>query len=99
MNGCIFAQLADLPYQYLSDPRHGVGNEGVQMEDVQALFIQELFVKHMLDSTELIEFDDDDEDFYNVSESNQMMNSILAREISKMLAKQDMLGLNDYKIE
>ena len=53
----------------------------VSVGDVYIVYSR-IVCKHV-DSTELIEFDDDD--FYKISESNQMMNSILAREIQMLL--------------
>ena len=67
------------------------------MTKIQALFIQELFVKQLFNSPELIQFDDDP--IYSTNESNQLMNTMYAREISRMLAEQDLLKLNQYVVE
>ena len=56
------------------------------MEEIQAAFIQQVFVQELFENTTVIEFDDDEDDFYSLSESNDLMNSIFAREISKVLA-------------
>ena len=94
----LIAQVPSVPYQYLADPRYDVGNQDQILENLQAVFIQELFVNELFKTTELIEFEDDD-DFYDITASNELMNSVFAREIAKMLAKQDLLNLNDYRFE
>ena len=91
------AQMPDMPYYQLADPRLEVGNSKQTMDKLQALFIQELFVKHLFNSPELMNFDEDP--IYSTQESNQLMNSIYAREISRMLAEQDLLNLNQYVVE
>ena len=64
------------------------------MEKIQTIFIQELFVKQLFNTPEFIEFDEDP--IYDTRESNQLMNTMYAREISKMLAQQDLLNLESY---
>ena len=94
----IFPQMASIPYQYLSNPRYDVGNQDQILEELQAAFIQEIFVKELFSKPPTIEIDDD-EDMYDLSASNDLMDSIFAREISKMLAKQDLLKLSEYRFE
>lgn len=91
------AQMPEMPYYQLLDPRQDVGNNKQTMTKIQALFIQELFVKQLFNTPELIQFDDDP--IYSTNESNQLMNTMYAREISRMLAEQDLLKLNQYVVE
>jgi hypothetical protein len=92
-----FSQMPQMPYYQLMDPRNEVGNSKQAITKIQALFIQELFVKQLFNTTELIEFDEDP--IYSTKESNQVMNTMYAREISRMLAEQDLLNLNQYVVE
>lgn len=92
-----FAQMPDMHYYQLLDPRHDVGNNKQTMTKIQALFIQELFVKQLFNTPELIEFDEDP--IYSTNQSNELMNTMYAREISRMLAEQDLLNLNKYVVE
>ena len=62
------------------------------LEKMQAVFIQELFVKQLFETPEIIEFEEDP--IYDTRESNQLMNTMYARELSKILASQDLLNLN-----
>ena len=93
----LFAQMPDMAYYQLLDPRYDVGNSSKALTKLQAVFIQELFVKQLFNSPELIEFEEDP--IYNTKQSNELMNTIYAREISRMLAKQDLLNLNQYVVE
>ena len=70
------------------------------LEQVEAMFIEEIFVKHIMDSNEVFKFDEDDEDdiLLDTSMSNDMFNAIYIRQVSKMLAKQDLLGFSKYKV-
>ena len=92
-----FSQMPDMPYYQLLDPRQDLGTNKQTITKIQALFIQELFVKQLFSTPELIEFDEDP--IYSTKESNQLMNTMYAREISRMLAEQDLLNLNQYVTE
>tara|TARA_Y200000002_G_scaffold289914_1_gene243999 strand:- start:535 stop:861 length:327 start_codon:yes stop_codon:yes gene_type:complete len=92
-----FSQMPEMPYYQLLDPRNEVGNSKQTITKLQSLFIQELFVKQLFSTPELIEFDEDP--IYSTKDSNQLMNTIYAREISRMLAEQDLLNLNKYVVE
>lgn len=60
-------------------------------EKIQTMFIQSMFVNHMMKQDDDL-FKDDDEDNFFSTETNNFYNSILSYEISKILAKQDILG-------
>lgn len=92
-----FSQMPDMPYYQLLDPRQDLGTNKQTITKLQAVFIQELFVKQLFSTPELIEFDEDP--IYSTKESNQLMNTMYAREISRMLAEQDLLNLNQYVTE
>ena len=88
----IFGQMSMMPYNQLLDKNLPLSQKD-KLEQIQAAFIEELFVKQLFETPEIIEFDDDP--IYDTKESNQLMNTLYAREISRKLAKQDLLNLND----
>ena len=92
-----FSQMPEMPYYQLMDPRLDVGNSQQTLTKLQSLFIQELFVKQLFSTPELMVFDEDP--IFSTKESNELMNSMYAREISRMLAEQDLLDLNKYVME
>ena len=92
----LYAQfIPDLSYHFLADPNANNGSYQSKVENVQAMFIEELFVKQLFE-TEATMIIDDEDDMSNLKESNKMMNMMFAREISKYLAKQDLLGMKKY---
>lgn len=92
-----FAQIPDMGYYQLLNPNYDVGTDEEVMTKIQAMFIQQIFVQPLFNSTEIIEFDEDP--IYDTKQSNELMNVIYARELSKYLAKQDLLNLNSYTME
>ena len=88
----IFSQFSSVPYDQLLDTRINSGSQKDMLEKMQAVFIQELFVKQLFETPEIIEFEEDP--IYDTRESNQLMNTMYARELSKILASQDLLNLN-----
>lgn len=92
-----FAQIPDMGYYQLLNPNYDVGTDEEVMTKIQAMFIQQIFVQPLFNSTEIIEFDEDP--IYDTKQSNELMNVIYARELSKYLAKQDLLNLNNYTME
>lgn len=96
LSQCIFAQFVpDLTYQYLLDQAPKNGSYQSKLESVQAMFIEELFVKQLFDADMSVMIDEED-DMTNLNQSNEFMNMMFAREISKYLAKQDLLNLNKF---
>ncbi len=91
----LFAQMPDMGYYQLLNPQYEVGSDEEAMDKIQALFIQQMFVGPLFKSTDIIEFDEEDS-IYDTKQSNELMNVIYARELSKVLAEQDVLNLNDY---
>lgn len=72
-----------------------------KLEAVEAMFIEEMFIKPILQSNNLFKFEEDEEDdvLLNTSAYNDMFNAIYIRQVSKMLAKQDILGFSKYDFE
>ena len=92
MYSFIFPQFSSIPYDQLLDSRINSESQKDMLEKMQAVFIQELFVKQLFETPEIIEFEEDP--IYDTRESNQLMNTMYARELSKILASQDLLNLN-----
>ena len=67
-------------------------------EKVQAMFIQQMFVKSIM-SSDLDFSDEDDEDSTLSKDTRNFYNSMLSYEISKTLAKQDILGFNKLDLD
>ena len=93
----VYAQVSGMAYQQLLNPNIQNGSHRDKLVQVQAAFIQELFVKQLFNTPEFIEFDEDP--IYDTRESNELMNTLYAREVSRMLAEQDLLNLNRLFIE
>ncbi len=93
-----FAQMPDISYYQLLNPQYEVGSDEEAMDKIQALFIQQIFVGPLFNSTDVIEFEEEDS-IYNTKQSNELMNVIYARELSRYLAEQDILNLDDYFME
>lgn len=67
-------------------------------ERVQAMFIQQMFVDSIMTSD--FDFsDEDDEDSTLSKDTRDFYNSMLSYEISKTLAKQDILGFNKLDLD
>ena len=65
-------------------------------ELIEAFFIETVFVKPLLESRNQIKVlydNEDDEDFLDTSTSDQFFNALYSKEIAKMIAKQNVLGL------
>ena len=90
-----FAQMPDMSYYQLLNPQYDVGSDEEAMDKIQALFIQQLFVGPLFNSPDVIEFEEEDS-IYDTKQSNELMNVIYARELSRYLAEQDLLNLDDY---
>ena len=67
-------------------------------EIVQAMFIQTMFVDQLMKDQSNVMIDEDEDDFFS-SKTDHFFNSMLSYEISKMLAKQDILGFNDLDLD
>lgn len=95
--GVAAAQMPGIGYDQLLDPRMDLRNQDKMLSKVEALFIQEMFVKHLFQSTPILDFEDEEEDsILSNRESDQLMNTMYARELSRVLAEQNLLGLQDY---
>ena len=93
-----YAQMPGMAYQFLMDPKQGNHTYESKLESVQAMFIEQMFVKELFKTSSLLQVDDDD-DMLNMNQSNELMNAMFAREISKYLAKQDLLNLKDKYLQ
>ena len=92
-----FGQMPDMSYYQLLNPQYNVGSEEDSIKQMQALFIQQIFVQPLFKSTSVIEVEEDA--IYDTKQSNELMNVIYARELSRHLAEQDLLNLDDYFME
>ena len=90
----IVAQMPDMSYYQLLNPNYEIGSEEDAMKKMQALFIQQIFVQPLFKSTSVIEIEEDA--IYDTKQSNELMNVIYARQLSKYLADQDLLYLDEY---
>ena len=97
MSATIYGQMPDMSYYQLLNPQYEVGSEEDSMKQMQALFIQQIFVQPLFKSTSVIEVEEDA--IYDTKQSNELMNVIYARELSRHLAEQDLLNLDDYFME
>lgn len=74
-----------------SSLKYGAKDEKALLE-MQTMFIKNVFTDNMI-KTQSVIFDEDDEAFANMKAQNEMMNDLLAYEMAKELAKQDIMNL------
>tara|TARA_E500000178_G_scaffold283423_1_gene284254 strand:- start:106 stop:444 length:339 start_codon:yes stop_codon:yes gene_type:complete len=90
---------AGLDYSNLLPLLDSRGESGqTDVEKVQAMFLQTMFVDHIM-TMDYDFFDDDDEESFHSDETRNFYNSILSYEISKSLAKQDILGFKKMNLD
>ena len=64
------------------------------VEQMQAMLLEQIFTRPMLQTQELFVVDDDDPGMMSLQQEQAWIQEILAREMAKSLAKQDILKLN-----
>ena len=94
MSSSLIAQVPDIALQGLLDPRNSARTPDQVMNELQALFIQEVFVKPLLKEPDMIDYEEDS--IFSTSQSTDMSQIMYAREISRILAEQDLLGMQRY---
>ena len=101
LNAQMAPSVMDYNLLYSSDVQyHDYKRREKTVDGIQALLIEKMFTSQLFNSdVSIIPEDEDDENYFQNKQQKAMINELLARELAKKLAKEDMIGFRKQFLE